>query len=78
MSEQKWTIERIHKEVAEARTKIFVITKVLETADLKPSEQPEWVLLIQPLLKDLIQNAERVAALLEAPKAASTNDERML
>ena len=70
MSEQKWSIERVHKEVAEARTKIFVIAKVLETADLKPAEHSEWVLLIRPLLKDLIQNAELVGTLLEEPKAA--------
>lgn len=71
MSEQKWSIERVHKEVAEARTKIFVITKVLETVDLKPSEHSEWVLLIRPLLKDLIQNAERIGVLLEPTETAS-------
>ncbi len=69
MSEQKWSIERIHKEVAEARTKVFVITKVLETVDLKPAEHSEWVLLIRPLLKDLIQNAERIGTLLEEPES---------
>ena len=74
MSEAKWSIERIHKEVAEARTKLFVITKVLETVDLKPSEQPEWVLLIRPLLKDLMQNAERIGVLLDEPGTASKTD----
>ena len=74
MSEQKWSIEKIHKEVTEARTKIFVITKVLETVDLKPAEHAEWVLLIRPLLKDLIQNAERIGALLDNPEIASNKD----
>jgi hypothetical protein len=73
MSEPKWSIERVHKEVAEARTKVFVIVKVLETADLKPAEHAEWVLLIRPLLKDLIQNAERIGTLLDEPKTAASD-----
>lgn len=72
MSDEKWNIERVHKEVAEARTKVFVITKVLETVDLKPAEHAEWVLLIRPLLKDLIQNAERIGTLLDEPKTEET------
>ncbi|MFC1833369.1 hypothetical protein ACFL2Q_01375 [Thermodesulfobacteriota bacterium] len=55
MSEDKpkWTMEKVHQEVSEARTKIFVVNKVLETGSLKPEENPEWVLVIKPLLKDL-------------------------
>ena len=31
MSEESWTVERIHQDIYDARTKIFVVAKVLET-----------------------------------------------
>jgi hypothetical protein len=71
---EKWTIQRIHKEVSEARTKMFVVTKVLETGDLGTQNFPEWVLVIRPLLKDLIQNTQRVSELLETDKQPQTKD----
>lgn len=60
----KWTVERIHQEIAEARTKIFVVTKYLETGNLKLSEFPEWVLVINPLVKDVIANAQIIQGLM--------------
>lgn len=65
MPQEKWTIERLHKEISSARTTVFVAAKVLETGSLKPAEYPEWVILIRPLLEDLTKNAERIRALLE-------------
>ncbi|HTY24089.1 MAG TPA: hypothetical protein VMC85_13225 [Desulfomonilaceae bacterium] len=62
--EKKWDIERIHKEVYDARTKMFVVTKVLETGGLDASERPEWVLVLRPLLRDLVKNTKRVSELL--------------
>jgi len=62
--EKKWDIERIHKEVYDARTRMFVVTKVLETGSLDASEHPEWVLVLRPLLRDLVKNTKRVSELL--------------
>jgi hypothetical protein len=66
MSEPKWTLEKIHKEVYDARTKMFVLSKVLETGSINVSEHPEWVLVIKPLLEDLMQNVEAVKKSVEA------------
>jgi len=61
-------MERIRNEVYEARTKMFVVVKVLETVNIKPREYPEWTLVIKPLLKDLIENTEKIQALIEEEK----------
>jgi hypothetical protein len=53
MAEEKWTFERVHSEINEARTKMFVVFKVLETGNLKFAENPEWALVVSPLLKDI-------------------------
>jgi hypothetical protein len=66
--EEKWNMERIRDEVYEARTKMFVVVKVLETVNIKPREYPEWTLVIKPLLKDLIENTEKIQALIEEEK----------
>jgi len=66
--EEKWNMERIRNEVYEARTKMFVVVKVLETVNIKPREYPEWTLVIKPLLKDLIENTEKIQALIEEEK----------
>ncbi len=60
LSEEKWNLERVHKEVYEARTKLFVITKVLETGSIKIEDFPEWMVVIKPLLRELISNAEKI------------------
>jgi hypothetical protein len=65
---EKWSIQRVHKEVSEARTKMFVVTKVLETGDMNVQDFPEWVLLIRPLLKDLTQNVQRISELIDSEK----------
>ncbi|MBI5252245.1 MAG: hypothetical protein HY912_22350 [Desulfomonile tiedjei] len=60
MSEPKWNMERIHKEIYDARTKMFVITKVLETGSLKFSDHPEWALVVRPLLEEMMQFAGKI------------------
>jgi len=62
--EKKWNMEKIRQEVYDARTKMFVVAKVLETGSIKPSEHPEWVLVIRSLINDLVKNSERVTQLL--------------
>lgn len=70
MSEDKWTIEKVHEEVYQARTRMFVVAKVLETGSIKIQEHPEWALVIKPLLKDLTEQVERITALLDEPAAS--------
>ena len=71
MSEESWSPERIRKEIYDARTKIFVVAKVLETGNITLSDHPEWVLVIKPVLKDLLENVSKVEAFLEEPKEKS-------
>ncbi len=68
--EKKWNVERIHKEINDARTTMFVVTKVLETGAVDFSEHPEWVLVIRPLLSDLMKNAGRISELLGIEREA--------
>ncbi|MBI5569279.1 MAG: hypothetical protein HY914_04970 [Desulfomonile tiedjei] len=74
MPEEKWTIERIHKEITSARATVFVVAKVLETGSIKPSDHPEWVLVIEPLLDDLTKNADRIRALLDEQSGPQKQD----
>lgn len=66
---EKWNVERLHKEVYDARTKLFVIVKVLETGSLELKDCPEWALVIKPLLNEITENAEKIRSFLaeEAP-----------
>jgi hypothetical protein len=61
---KKWNMDRVRQEVYDARTKMFVVAKVLETGSLNPSEHPDWVLVIKSLLRDLTKNTQRVSELL--------------
>ena len=61
---KKWNVERVHREINDARTAVFVVTKVLETGSVDLSEHPEWVLVIRPLLRDLVKNVDRISELL--------------
>lgn len=65
----KWTVEKIREEIYEARTKIFVITKVLESGNVNFAQHPEWVLVIRPLLKDIADNAQKITAMMEADES---------
>ncbi len=59
----KWTMERVHAEIAEARTKLFVVAKVLETGGLTFTDNQEWALVVDPLLRDILTNAGAIQSL---------------
>jgi hypothetical protein len=61
----KWTMEKIREEIYEARTKMFVIAKVLETSTMNFGEHPEWVMVIRPLLKEVVDNAQKISAVMD-------------
>jgi hypothetical protein len=68
MAEHKWSVEQIHKEIYDARTKMFVVSKVLETGNIKLSEHPEWVLVIKPIIADLLTNTQKISEMMEPEK----------
>lgn len=61
MTEPKWTFERVRSEINEARTKLFVVFKVLETGNLKFAEHPEWALVVTPLLKEISDYGAKIS-----------------
>jgi len=69
MADEKWSVERIHKEIYDARTKMFVVAKVLETGNVKFSEFPEWVLVIKPILADLLTKTQKISEMIEQEKS---------
>jgi hypothetical protein len=60
MAEEKWTFDRVRSEINEARTKMFVVFKVLETGNLKFAEHPEWALVVSPVLKEISDYAAKI------------------
>jgi hypothetical protein len=60
MAEEKWTFEKVHSEISEARTKVFVVFKVLETGNLKFADHPEWALVVNPLLREISDYADKI------------------
>jgi hypothetical protein len=73
---EEWTIERVYKDVSEARTKIFVVAKFLETGSLKLAEHSEWALLLRPLLKDLAEHTESIRKLAEGETSSPSTDSK--
>ena len=67
MSEDKtkWNLERVHEEIYQARTKLFVVQKVLETGAVPLEDSPEWVLVIKPLLKEAKELAEAIDGIMK-------------
>jgi hypothetical protein len=65
MSEEKWNMRKVREEIYDARVKIFVVTKVLETGKLQPKDEPEWTLVIRPLLDDIMENAGKLKEMME-------------
>ena len=63
MSEKKWTPEKIHHEIYDARTKLFVVAKVLETGSINLGELPEWTLVIKPLLDEVVEFAGQIRSM---------------
>ncbi len=66
MTEEKWTAERVHKEIYDARTRLFVIAQVLQTGAVKMAEDPEWALVLEPLLTDIVENTAKIRSLVRA------------
>jgi len=64
----KWTFERIREEIYQARTRLFVVAKVMETGDSDFGDHPEWVLVIRPLLKEIQDNAQKIGSMMEPEK----------
>ena len=76
MSEKKWTVEKVRQELYDARTKLFVIAKVLETGSVNLSEHPEWMVVMQPLLKEVVEYAGQIKGMCEPrPAPSSEKDE---
>ncbi len=71
---KKWNMDKVRQEVYDARTKMFVVAKVLETGSLNPGEHPEWVLVIKSLLSDLMKNTQKVSELLGGEAASDESD----
>lgn len=72
--EQKWTLERIRKEIYDARTKVFVVAKVLETGSISFEGHPEWAVVLKPLLKDLAENVARIEELMKDESVLKTDE----
>jgi len=66
----KWTFERIREEIYEARTRLFVLTKVMESGNLSFEQHPEWVLVMRPLLKEIQDNTQKITAMMEPEKTS--------
>lgn len=66
--QSKWTFERIREEIYEARTRLFVVAKVMESGNRNFGDHPEWVLVIRPLLKEIQDNAQKISAMMEPEK----------
>jgi hypothetical protein len=77
MSEEKpkWNLERVHEEIYQARTKLFVVQKVLETGSVPLEDSPEWVLVIKPLLKEAKEIAEAIDGIMKEEYISETGSE---
>lgn len=65
MAEEKWDMSKVREEIYDARVKLFVVNKVMESGNIKPEDQPEWVLVIKPLLDDILENAGNLKEIFE-------------
>ncbi len=67
MTDDKWTVEKVRKEIYDARTKMFVVAKVLETGSVSLKDHEEWALVIKPLLRDLQTYVDKVTEFTDGP-----------
>ena len=65
MSDETWNPKKIRQEIYEARTKLFVVTKVLESGGVNLSEHQEWALVVRPLLKDVLTYVDKIQGFLD-------------
>lgn len=69
MSDEAWNPQKVRQEVYDARTKLFVVAKVLETGTVNMKEQQEWALVVIPLLKDILTYVDKIQESLEEKQA---------
>lgn len=69
MSDEAWKPQKVRQEVYDARTKLFVVAKVLETGSVNMKEQPEWAMVVMPLLKDILTYVGKIQESLEEKPA---------
>ena len=69
MSDETWNPQKVRQEVYDARTKLFVVAKVLETGSVNMKEQPEWAMVVMPLLKDILTYVGKIQESLEEKPA---------
>jgi hypothetical protein len=69
LSEEAWNPQKVRQEVYDARTKLFVVAKVLETGSVNMIEQPEWAMVVMPLLKDILTYVGKIQESLEEKQA---------
>ncbi len=76
MAEQKWTPERIHKEIYDARTRLFVVAQVLQTSAITMAKDPEWALVLEPLLTDIVEDTGKIRSSVRAAMDSTSNADR--
>jgi hypothetical protein len=69
LSDEAWNPQKVRQEVYDARTKLFVVAKVLETGSVNMKEQPEWAMVVMPLLKDILTYVGKIQESLEEKPA---------
>lgn len=65
MNDETWNTQKVRQEVYDARTKLFVVAKVLESGSVNFKEQQEWAMVIRPLLRDILTYVEKIQGFLE-------------
>ncbi len=60
----KWTVERVHQEISEARTKIFVRNQVSGNREFKVLRIAGMGARYQTSAQDMIANAEKIQQVL--------------
>jgi hypothetical protein len=65
LNDETWNTQKVRQEVYDARTKLFVVAKVLESGSVNFKEQQEWAMVIRPLLRDILTYVEKIQGFLE-------------
>lgn len=65
MNDETWNTQKVRQEVYDARTKLFVVAKVLESGSVNFKEQQEWAMVIRPLLRDILTYVDKIQGFME-------------
>ncbi|MGC8604873.1 MAG: hypothetical protein ACP5VS_14480 [Desulfomonilaceae bacterium] len=65
MNDETWTIQKVRQEIYDARTKLFVVVKVLETGGVDLKQHEEWALVLRPLVKDILTYVDKLQNFIE-------------